>query len=224
MEMIDLFSREVFGDEGRGIALLVDEPNLQIRQIGLEPGKAVPVHTVDASVTLQVLRGEGIFFVEGETMKMGPGKLLRIPSEASMGVVNDSQLPLVLLVIKTPQPEPLSRTATVGGAKGSFINLVDFAPLKPGKEEAFREWFRRSSEVFSRHKGFISRTLLGPIEGGSRYAALVEHESKETFMDMHLSDDREDLTHQAEPLFLGESKPHFYELLETHRHQPKNMK
>lgn len=224
MEMIDLQSREVFGDEGRGIALLVDEPNLQIRQIGLEPGKAVPVHTADALATLQVVRGEGVFFVEGETMKMGPGKLLRVPSGASMGIVNDSQLPLVLLVIKAPRPEPLPRTAAVGGAQGTFINLVDFAPLKPGKEEAFREWFRYSSEVFSRHAGFISRTLLGPIEGGSRYAAVVEHESKETFMDMHLSDDREALARQVEPLLLGESKPHFYELLDTCRHQPKNMR
>ncbi|OGP85232.1 MAG: hypothetical protein A2V87_07340 [Deltaproteobacteria bacterium RBG_16_58_17] len=101
--------------------------------------------------------------------------------------------------------------------KGLFVNLVDFAPLKPGKEGAFAEWFRRSSEVFAKHPGFISRTLLGPIEGGSRYAAIVEHESKETFMDMHLSDDREQLFHQVEPLLLGSSTPYFYERLISYR-------
>lgn len=219
MEMIDLHSREVFSNEGRGVASLVDEPNLKIRQIGLESGKAVPVHTADAPVTIQVLRGEGVFSVEGETARMGPGKLLRIPVGSSMGIVNDSKAPLVFLVIKTPQPEHSFRESAAGSRAGIFVNLVDFAPLKPGKEEAFREWFRRSSEVFAKHKGFISRTLLGPIEGGSRYAAIVEHESKETFMDMHLSDDREELFRQTESLILGESKPHFYELLDSYRNK-----
>ena len=74
MEIIDLHSREVFGDEGRGVASLVEEPNLKIRQIGLEAGRAVPVHAADAPVTIQVVRGEGVFFVEGETVRMGPGE------------------------------------------------------------------------------------------------------------------------------------------------------
>ena len=61
MDVIDLKSREVFSHEGRGVAALVEEPNLKIRQVGLEPGKEVPVHTADAPVTLQVVRGEGVF-------------------------------------------------------------------------------------------------------------------------------------------------------------------
>jgi len=217
MEMIDLHSREVFSHEGRGVASLVEEANLKINQVGLEPGKAVPVHTADSPVILQVVRGEGVFSVEGQAVRMGAGKLLRIPVGSSMGILNDSQAPLVFLVIKTPPVESSPRVSVSDSRAGIFVNLVDFAPLKPGKEEAFREWFRRSSEVFARHKGFISRTLLGPIEGGTRYAAIVEHESKETFMDMHLSDDRQELFRQAEPLMLGESKPHFYELLDSRR-------
>jgi len=217
MEIIDLQSREVFSHQGRGVAALVEEPYLKIRQVGLEPGKDVPVHTADAPVIIQVVRGEGNFSVGEETVRMGPGKLLRVPSGESMGIWNDSRDPLVFLVIKTPLPEERPREAAVSVQKGLFVNLVDFAPLKPGKEGAFAEWFRRSSEVFGKHPGFISRTLLGPIEGGSRYAAIVEHESKETFMDMHLSDDREQLFHQVEPLLLGSSTPHFYELLISYR-------
>jgi quercetin dioxygenase-like cupin family protein/heme-degrading monooxygenase HmoA len=213
MESIDLKSREVFGDEGRGVAVLVEEPTLKIRQIGLEPGKHVPLHTADAPVTLQVVRGEGVFSADGQSVRMGPGKLLRIPQGASMGIANTSAAPLVFLVIKTPSPEAAPREAAVGGRVGSFVNLVDFAPPKPGKLDAFLEWFRRSNEIFAQHPGFLSRTLLGPIEGGSRYAAVVEHESKETFMDMQLSDDREALSQQVEPLVLGPSKPLFYELL-----------
>ena len=103
------------------------------------------------------------------------------------------------------------------GVPGSFVNFIDFAPLKPEKEQAFHDWFRRSSEAFAKHPGFISRTLLGPIEGGHRYAAVVEFESKETFMDMHLSDDRVEMFRQGEPLIVGSSTPQFYQSLLIHR-------
>ncbi len=217
MDVIDLKSREVFSHEGRGVAALVEEPNLKIRQVGLEPGKEVPMHTADAAVTLQVVRGEGLFTADGESIRMGPGKLLRIPEGASMGIRNESAAPLVFLVIKTPHEEGPAPESALSAKTGSFVNLIDFAPPKPGKEEAFLAWFHDSSEVFARHPGFISRTLLGPIEGGSRYAAVVEHESKETFMDMHLSDDREELFRRVEPLVLGPSTPHFYETLLSYR-------
>jgi quercetin dioxygenase-like cupin family protein/heme-degrading monooxygenase HmoA len=217
MDIIDLKSREVFGNEGRGIAGIVEEPHLTIRQLGLEPGKSVPVHTTDAPLTIQVIRGEGVFIEDGESVRIGPGKLLRIPKGVSMGIANDSDEPLVVLAIRTPIAEEAPRDRTLAGQAGSFVNLVDFAPVKPGKQELFLDWFRRSSEVFARHSGFISRTLLGPIEGGSRYAAIVEHESKETFMDMHLSDDRAQLFQEVEPLVLGGSVPHFYELLVSYR-------
>ena len=217
MDIIDLKSREVFGNEGRGIAGIVEEPHLTIRQLGLEPGKSVPVHTTDAPLTIQVIRGEGVFIEDGESVRIGPGKLLRIPKGVSMGIANDSDEPLVVLAIRTPLAEEAPRDKTLEGKPGSFVNLVDFAPVKPGKKEPFLDWFHRSSEVFARHSGFISRTLLAPIEGGSRYAAIIEHESKETFMDMHLSDDRAQLFQEVEPLVLGASVPHFYELLVSYR-------
>jgi hypothetical protein len=36
-------------------------------------------------------------------------------------------------------------------------------------------------------------------------------------MDMHLSDDREELFLEVEPLVLGSSTPHFYETLLSYR-------
>jgi quercetin dioxygenase-like cupin family protein len=207
MQMIDLPSREVFGEGGCGVAGLIEEPHLRISQIGLEAGKRIPVQQTETPVTLQVVRGEGTFTVDGESVRMGPGKMLHVGRGATLGVVNGSAAPLVFLTIETPQADAKQARA------GSFVNIVEFAPLKPNKQEAFLDWFRRSSEVFARHRGFLSRTLLGPIEGGSGYAAIIEHESKETFMDMHLSDDRMVLFKQVEPLVLGESKPRFYETL-----------
>lgn len=217
MDMIDLKSREVFSHDGRGVAALVDEPYLKIRQVGLEPGTEVPAHLADAPVTIQVVHGEGVFIAGGESVRMGPGKLLRIQQGQQMGIRNESTEPLVCLVIKTPLAEGPDRDTVLAAKPGTFVNLVDFAPPKPGKEETFREWFHHSSRIFATHPGFISRTLLGPIDGGSRYAAVIEHESKETFMDMHLSDDREKLFLQLEPLVLGSFTPHFYETLLSYR-------
>jgi quercetin dioxygenase-like cupin family protein/heme-degrading monooxygenase HmoA len=245
VEVIDLKGREVFSHEGRGVAALVEEPHLKIRQIGLEPSTEVPMHTADAPVTLQVMRGEGLFCAGARSIRMGPGKLLRIPQGVLMGIRNDSDSQLVFLVIKTPQAAEPSRDAAVPADRpspsaepapaaaepasepaqeavqaskaGTFVNLIEFAPLKPGREEALKEWFQRSSEILARQPGFVSRTLLGPIEGGSRYAAVFEHESKDTFMDMQLSDEREELSRQAESLLLGPSTPHFYETLLSYR-------
>ncbi len=217
MDVIDLKSREVFSHEGRGVAALVDEPHLKINQVGLEPGKIVPVHVADAPVTVHVLHGEGTFSAGDETVRMGPGKLLRIQKGVSMGIRNESMEPLVFLVIKTPLADGPAPDSLLATKPGTFVNLVDFAPPKPGKEEAFQEWFYNSSQVFAKHPGFISRSLLGPIEGGNRYATVIEHESKETFMDMHLSDDRENLFQQVGSLVLGSSTPHFYETLLSYR-------
>ena len=208
MQLIDLKDREVFGDQGRGVAVLVDEPQLGIRQIGLEPGREIPPHRTDGPVVVQVVRGAGLFRAGEESLRMAPGRLLRVSGGTPLEVFNDTAEPLVFLLIGTPEPPrqktPLDRT-------GSFFNFVDFAPLKPGKEEPFLEWFRRSSEVFAGHRGFISRRLLRSIEPGGGFASVVEHESKETFMDMHLSDDREELFRQVEPMIMGDSKPRFFE-------------
>jgi len=41
----------------------------------------------------------------------------------------------------------------------------------------------------------------------------VEHESEETFMVMHLSDERQKAWAKVEPLLEGSPKPHFYEVI-----------
>ena len=65
-----------------------------------------------------------------------------------------------------------------------FIVIINFPPIKTGKDAEFREWFILTNKEFANHKGLISPRLLKPIKGGN-YAAIVEHESQETFMAMH---------------------------------------
>jgi len=161
---IDLKSREVFGNDGRGIAAIVEEPHLTIRQLGLEPGKSVPIHTTDAPVAIQVVRGEGVFIENGESFRIGPGKLLRIARGVSMGIANDSDEPLVILPSGHRSPKRPAGQGTRRKA-GAYVNFVDFAPVKPGSMRY--SWIGSAVRARCSHgnRGFISRTLLGPIEG-----------------------------------------------------------
>jgi quercetin dioxygenase-like cupin family protein len=109
MEQINLKEKEAFKQEGRGMVNLVDEPYLLINQVCLESGQFVPEHQANSHVTLQVLSGEGTFAVGGDTVKMGPGNLLRVPLGSPMSIRNEIQERLAFLVIKTPHPEALKR-------------------------------------------------------------------------------------------------------------------
>ncbi len=93
-----------------------------------------------------------------------------------------------------------------------FVNIVHFPPVKAGKDEEFRNWFAWSNKEFAKHKGFIGRRLLKPREGGN-YAAIVEHESYETFLAMHKSPEQAEASKQVKPLLDGDPKPQFYEVV-----------
>ena len=93
-----------------------------------------------------------------------------------------------------------------------FVNIIHFPPIKPGKDAEFQAWFAWSNEQYARHKGFISRKLLKPREGGN-YVGVVEHESYETFMAMHTSPTQAEAHKVVEPLFDGGPSPTFYEVV-----------
>jgi len=93
-----------------------------------------------------------------------------------------------------------------------FIVIISLPPIKPGKDEEFREWFASSNKEFANYKGFIHRRLLKPLKGGN-YAAIVEHESHETFMSMHNSPEHGEADKRVAPLFDGNKTPQFYEVI-----------
>jgi heme-degrading monooxygenase HmoA len=94
-----------------------------------------------------------------------------------------------------------------------FVNIVEFPSIKEGKDKEFREWFAWSNSVFEKFDGFISRRLLKPTKGKGNYAAIVEHKSEETFMAMHMSEEREKVHEKVKSLFEGSPKPSFYEVI-----------
>jgi len=90
-----------------------------------------------------------------------------------------------------------------------FVNIIHFPPIKEGKDADFREWFAWSNEEYAKHKGFISRKLLLPREEGN-YAAVVEHESYETFIAMHTSSTQAEANWRVKLLLDGSPTPEFY--------------
>lgn len=106
MEIIDLKGKEVF-KEDRGMANIINDDNLMVNQICLEPGQSVPSHLANSEVTLQVLQGEGTVSAGDEKALLRPGQLLRIPFKTTMQVRNDAQNRLVFLVFKTPHPDKM---------------------------------------------------------------------------------------------------------------------
>ena len=93
-----------------------------------------------------------------------------------------------------------------------FVNIVHFPKIKEGKDSEFRQWFVESNRAYAAHRGFIRRILLQP-QDGENYIGIVEHESRETFMAMHTSPTQAALRLRAEPLFEGNPRPAFYDVV-----------
>ncbi len=91
------------------------------------------------------------------------------------------------------------------------MNFVQFY-IKTGKEQEFKDWFKESNAIFSKFDGFISRRLL--LSGNGSYAGIVEHKTRETFMKMEDSKERNDLHAKVLPIFESEPKASFYEVVE----------
>jgi len=100
-----------------------------------------------------------------------------------------------------------------------FVNMVEFPPIKKGKDKEFKEWFAWSNGVYEKFDGFISRRLLKPLKGEKNYVAIVEHASEQTFMTMHTSAERDEAWAKVKPLLDGSPTPHFYEveIASTHK-------
>ncbi len=93
-----------------------------------------------------------------------------------------------------------------------FVVIINFPPIKAEKDAEFLEWFASTNKEFASYRGFIGRRLLRPIKGGN-YAAIVEHESQETFMAMHNSPAHDEAAKRVRPLFDGNPTPLFFEVI-----------
>jgi heme-degrading monooxygenase HmoA len=93
-----------------------------------------------------------------------------------------------------------------------FVVIIKFPPIKAGKDAEFLEWFAGTNKKFANYKGFIGRRLLKPVKNGN-YAAIVEHESQETFWAMHNSPAHDEASKRLGALLDGKPSPQFFEVI-----------
>lgn len=93
-----------------------------------------------------------------------------------------------------------------------FVVIVQFPPVREGKDEEFLEWFAWSNREFQKNEGFIGRVLLKP-EQGDGYASIVQYESREAFVAMQGSPAHSEAGKRVRPLLDGSPAPRFYEVI-----------
>jgi heme-degrading monooxygenase HmoA len=111
----------------------------------------------------------------------------------------------------TPLREQAQAPISEGGVT-MLVVIVQFPPIKPGKDAEFREWFVWSNNEFAKIKGFIGRRLLKNEKDGN-YVSIVEHESHETFMAMQGSPVHDEAGSRVKSLLDGHPTPQFYEMI-----------
>ncbi len=94
-----------------------------------------------------------------------------------------------------------------------LVIIINFPPIKEGRDAQFREWFAWSNGEFKKINGFIGRRLLRPAKGGN-YAAIMEHESLETFTAMQKSPEHGEAGRRVAPLFDGSPAPQVFEVID----------
>jgi heme-degrading monooxygenase HmoA len=95
-----------------------------------------------------------------------------------------------------------------------FINIMQYPPIPTDQEEKFRQWFKWTNQEYAKQPGFISRRLLKARKQGT-YAAIVEHESYDTFLAMHKSPTQAIAHERLSSILDGGPTAQFYELIEA---------
>jgi heme-degrading monooxygenase HmoA len=93
-----------------------------------------------------------------------------------------------------------------------FVVIVQFPPVREGKDGAFREWFTWSNGEFAKTEGFVGRKLLKPEQGGN-YVSIVEYESRQAFVAMQGNPVHAEAGKRVSPLLDGGPVPQFFEVV-----------
>lgn len=84
--------------------LIHDEPNARVVCFNVQPGQAVPPHTSDSTVVVQVLEGDGIFRGEGGEARLTQGQAAVYAPGELHSMEPAGEAALRFLAIITPRP------------------------------------------------------------------------------------------------------------------------
>jgi heme-degrading monooxygenase HmoA len=93
-----------------------------------------------------------------------------------------------------------------------LVVIIDFPPIREGKETEFLEWFAWSNREFSKQRGFINRRLLKPLTG-TNFAVLLEIENREALASLQSSAFHNEAAGRVGPLLDGSPAPQLYEVV-----------
>ncbi|MFA7378163.1 MAG: cupin domain-containing protein [Erysipelotrichia bacterium] len=98
------FKRSGWGVKARQV---VNIPEMNIMNLVLEPGEAVPAHKTPVHVHFQVMEGKGTIVIGEETFVVGPGDIVFSPKQIPHAVKADQNEYFSIFVIKTPNPQTI---------------------------------------------------------------------------------------------------------------------
>jgi len=108
--MLNVLEQIPYEDDKMGKRILVNEPYLQLIQIALNPGQAVPPHNANSNVYVLTLQGCLCVELDGTPNTTKPGSLLDVALNTPMKIHNPNKEPATFLVLKTPHPTAIGNT------------------------------------------------------------------------------------------------------------------
>ena len=106
--MMNVWKNIPFKDTHMGNRKVADEPFLQIMQIALKPGQAVPEHKANSNVHLLILKGQITLQLEQDKKMLSEGDLLPVAFRTLMNIKNSGEEDATFLVLKAPHPSEMT--------------------------------------------------------------------------------------------------------------------
>lgn len=107
--LINVLESAPYTDKGFGRAKLVDEKQLQLMQIALLPGQAMPKHKANSHVHILILEGEILAGLNGVDTRLRKGDLIPVAFGTPMFIRNESKEKATFTVWKTPNPSEMDK-------------------------------------------------------------------------------------------------------------------
>ena len=105
----NIFENIPYSDGAMGRRELVSENYLQLMQVALKPGQAVPQHNANSNVHLLVVKGEIAVTLNGVEKIAVEGALVPVAFKTPMSIVNKSKDNASFLLIKAPHPNQMGQ-------------------------------------------------------------------------------------------------------------------
>ena len=94
---------------GLDVRSISDTESAQVVHITLQPGEALKKHITPVDVVFYVLEGRGVVEIGEERAEAGADTLIESPAKIAHRWINEGEVPLRVLVVKTPRPKEATK-------------------------------------------------------------------------------------------------------------------